>query len=906
MPGGAWAPLHDRIAARLAAAVLHRLQADSPEPGDSARHDGLLRLLGSQFCEKYLPQYPPPPTAATSAGATPPEEVAWLSAAVWQCVDDLGLTRHADYASYKEAVARHFREGLRLQQPRPARGENGHGGASSLDAALSKAVTHLLLRRQSRPKRDGAPQQDTGLTKDALVGRLLPRELRRLVWTLSLQGDRVGGGGSAHAAAVRQALAHGAQTRAAADAGGRAGKTPISALAARVVSNVAARALDERPCPAQGKPVLVTDDEVVLALAELFYIYSGEYHPRHIPLMFPFVAALQPPPAAEDPPLPAAGAALSLLPLWVTFLASHAPAPLAAAACASRVMERLRTADASLYHHLAAATARRAFSSQDVLSRLVAAAPRSSGGGLADAAAAARALVQPEVFVRRWIGTGFVGILAPAAVGLVWDQCALLGWQGVLEEFALVVLLLLTGQIWRSHDFAAVQHTLCSCPAELYTANLAQAWLHLRRGADTADLAALNELEAADDAPGERSAVGGASPVGGASAPLDGREGGGHLGLTAAPRATAATAPGSPPAAGPLSRGTRHTATRQEATAAKSAATPRPALTPRAHVATAGPPRTATAALTAAGSGHWARGYAHGVARLEDLRVWVDSLSLDPFVVGPTAVVTVDVAVHLETHVLSHAERLLRFARDEATDSWVCVDGPARIAGLARGEAAPDNLHDADVHCTVFSDGAQVGLAVLGLYQPMHRRPRRIDWALALGKSHRCLAVPATGPEGGWNITESFGTIWVGAPEHHAAFCLDEAAQAAAVEARCDRPLRVPQHRPPLWLPENLSRVGRKGRELAEAAVACAVTVVGATNLPDNVLACRADVVVVDGATWQPLVAPAAEWSALESGCRTPHFDELSLIVPSSVLARPGALLIVEVSGVTIDDGSAP
>jgi len=773
------------------------------------------------FCERYLSDLPLAPfLGETDATASPAEEDAaasrareagWLSAAAWVCVDELQLTRHADFAAYSAAVDRHYSAALRGQQ------QSGVTDSS----VTAGAVCHLIRQRTLRPgvatmgpesittdagrvaaaAADATPTAadttaETIVTAQVFIGKLLPSAVRSLVWQLALQRQRQEDA-AAHAAHVWQVLAQGVQARAGA---GAAASTPVGALAARAV-----RARVGCLTAAADTPDGRRQAAAVLALAELYYVYSGEYHPRHIPLLFPFVAALLPPNKAAI-----ADAAHALLPAWVTFVATWAPTPAQAAAAATRVLETVAVADPELHRHLATATARGALGSQDVLARLLEQQQQQqqqqqpSVPGAEGAEVTVRAIVQPAAFVRRWMGEGFVGVLAPPAVSYVWDQCALLGVH-VLEEFGMAVLLLLRQQVLRARDYDGVRHALLHCPCELYTANVAAAWLHLRAGLPPGGVPALNELEP------------------------------GIHGLVMQEVATAAADAFSHPGIQP---GLELPVANHRGRSL------------RLRLTTPVPPRSATATFQS--SSGWARGYEHHVFALPDLYVDIPWLSLAPTAaVGPRAQVTAEVSMHVADHVLAHAARPLLFVPD--ADGWACTGkgSPALLAGLAAAaaEVSPLALREAELLVEVYANGRRIGLAEIGLYQPLHRRPRAVDWHAALGRSHRCLAVPSGG---GWEITESFGTVYVGAAPH----------LAPGVWPATPPPALTPYYEPPLWRPTDTVMAGKKGRDLAAAAVCCAVTVPGARWLPDNVLAARVDVIVVSEA-WKPLVSAVSEFAML-------------------------------------------
>ena len=88
-----------------------------------------------------------------------------------------------------------------------------------------------------------------------------------------------------------------------------------------------------------------------------------------------------------------------------------------AVASADRVMEQLGVIDADLSAHLISATSKGGLDYVEFLQKVAV------GGKERSAIEGVQALQSPTIFLRKWIGDAFVGILSEAAAFFAWDQC---------------------------------------------------------------------------------------------------------------------------------------------------------------------------------------------------------------------------------------------------------------------------------------------------------------------------------------------------------------------------------------------------------------------------------------------------------------------------------------------------
>ncbi|CAH1233847.1 ANK2 [Branchiostoma lanceolatum] len=209
-------------------------------------------------------------------------------------------------------------------------------------------------------------------------------------------------------------------------------------------------------------------------------------------------------------------------------------------AIAERVMDRLKQEDRALHRHLVECSLKNvSFDPKDFLVQLIhKEKEQAQAGGKAGqkpVQPSRELLANPLIFVRKWVGEGFVSVLDAQAVLLVWDQASwrggfvsvldaqavLLVWDQafmtdwkhkVLEDFCLVILLLLRDLLMQATDYHTMKGVLllepCRLytadvqrgwvrvlllePCRLYTADVQRGWMHLQQGGLPADLPTLN------------------------------------------------------------------------------------------------------------------------------------------------------------------------------------------------------------------------------------------------------------------------------------------------------------------------------------------------------------------------------------------------------------------------------
>eukprot|EP00050_Salpingoeca_kvevrii_P022141 m.121895 g.121895 ORF g.121895 m.121895 type:complete len:414 (-) comp9613_c0_seq5:157-1398(-) len=206
-------------------------------------------------------------------------------------------------------------------------------------------------------------------------------------------------------------------------------------------------------------------------------LFNGMYLPRHVFLLLPLVSALE----GEDAP-----SLLELAGMFFHLVEAHFPGSSELVAMADRVCRKLESADAEYFAHLVSATQENSAITDKLPSAsLAVAAARAS-----TSQSGAHLLAHPVIFLRKWIGEGFIGTLSMSAARFVWDQCFLLGWH-TLEEFCLIVLALLRERAMEARDYPRIREVLLDDASLLLTRHVVMAWREFRRGCSLLELASL-------------------------------------------------------------------------------------------------------------------------------------------------------------------------------------------------------------------------------------------------------------------------------------------------------------------------------------------------------------------------------------------------------------------------------
>ncbi|KAK2173209.1 hypothetical protein NP493_892g01013 [Ridgeia piscesae] len=155
-------------------------------------------------------------------------------------------------------------------------------------------------------------------------------------------------------------------------------------------------------------------------------------------------------------------------------------------AIAVRVMSRLAELDIELHRHLTRIAQIEALvDSNEFLVHLLQQEKAKSEARLTNSPRARtpqkmskEILADPLVFIRRWIGEGFVSVLDTQATIFIWDQFFLHRWRdlSVIEDLCLTLLLLLKSPFMHATNYTQMKWVFLGEPCLLYTSDIQRAW----------------------------------------------------------------------------------------------------------------------------------------------------------------------------------------------------------------------------------------------------------------------------------------------------------------------------------------------------------------------------------------------------------------------------------------------
>lgn len=95
----------------------------------------------------------------------------------------------------------------------------------------------------------------------------------------------------------------------------------------------------------------------------------------------------------------------------------------------------------------------------------------------------------PLIFIRKWIGEGFVTILDSPAIMWCWDQFMMQGWdKKAIEDLCLALLMLLKYKFLDAKNYLDMKATFFGEPCKLYTNDIIRAWKHLQNEGNLLDI----------------------------------------------------------------------------------------------------------------------------------------------------------------------------------------------------------------------------------------------------------------------------------------------------------------------------------------------------------------------------------------------------------------------------------
>lgn len=544
LPNAPWHVMEDRISQVLAQRV--EKQFLKPE-----RKEALLQILGQDFVDKYLPTakhnpwvLEPPVMVSEDKQKMLRDAQAYLNSQMIKAANDVGyqcLTSRtpvdnppSDYSTFLQHTFSIFKVGLdrELYQqeqeltkqkkhqfktqkkylpkiPVPSQMKPVFSGMSSSTGGSSKkpnsgAMRELAQTVQGNPPPLWGPQSDEMgksilaiLQRDPhkfdhvaerLHGRQLPGSLRAYMWSdVLFKEERRRLKEVVVEKVVRErfakAVARGIQDLKIS----RATNSPINGLIENAVIEIYNKTTSLVPfkSPEHMKETIRT--------LNVIYVYDRSYEPYLIYWLFPLQIAFQ---SLNTDVKDDKGENIIELAMYLDLLNTNCfpnwPTVYAIAECA---LTDIRQADPDFYNHLKMISRLNANPKEFLVQlihqekvkaeRLLQATPES----VKEEEMSVQLLSDPIVFVRRWIGEGFVSILDAPSVMYIWDQCFLQSWRStVIEHFCVALLEMLRQKFMAARDYMEMKQVFLHEPCKLYTIDLQQAWIHLESGHDPAEI----------------------------------------------------------------------------------------------------------------------------------------------------------------------------------------------------------------------------------------------------------------------------------------------------------------------------------------------------------------------------------------------------------------------------------
>ncbi|XP_052800410.1 uncharacterized protein LOC128231514 isoform X2 [Mya arenaria] len=458
-------------------------------------------------------------TTPNPSGNPAPEYSAFLqhSFTVFQTGLDRELFRQEEELTKQKKQQINMERKYQVKIPAPSRLKlSGVSTASSGSVASSKGKPSTAAIKESIHKVDGDPPPLWGAQSDQigksvlailqkdprkfdhvagrLHGRQLPGSLRSYMWSdVLFKEERKRLKEVVVEKVVRERFAK-ALTRGIQDLKiNRSTSSPINGL----IENAVIETYNKTTCLVPYK----TPEHMKEAIRTLnvLYVYDRSYEPYLIHWLFPLQIAFQTQAmdGKDDRGENVIELAMyldllnsSLFPPWPTVFA-----------IAEKVLSTVRQADPDFYNHLKVISRINVkVNPKEFLVHLIheekAKAEqllKSTPGGQREQEMSAELLADPLIFLRRWIGEGFVSVLDAPSVMYIWDQCFMQGWHtGVIENFCIALLELLRHRFMAARDYQGMKEVFLNEGCKLYTVDLQHAWIHLERGNDPADIPYMN------------------------------------------------------------------------------------------------------------------------------------------------------------------------------------------------------------------------------------------------------------------------------------------------------------------------------------------------------------------------------------------------------------------------------
>ncbi|XP_039363697.1 uncharacterized protein LOC120387279 isoform X3 [Mauremys reevesii] len=328
---------------------------------------------------------------------------------------------------------------------------------------------------------------------ERLSGKLLPKTLRQFIWTDKLiKADAKVDKFERITILEREARVKFGRTvehQIAKLKIRSATRSPISGL----IENAVVEKYEKTPCMHS----FATNEQMISETSKtlnVLYVFNGTYEPYLIYWLFPLQMAFkQIMPTAEHP---------YELAMYLHFLHQNLfPSWTEIFAMAEWMMSLLEREDTEFFTHLQQCFRKNfAVDPKDFLVELIV-RERERAQKLYTATdrceqnkyLTKELLASPVIFLRKWMGEGFVSILDFPAVLLIWDQLYMQDWnQKVMENFCLSILMLLKDSLMAANDYPAIREVFLFYGCHLLTADIQRAWIHLQQGGLPSDIPGLS------------------------------------------------------------------------------------------------------------------------------------------------------------------------------------------------------------------------------------------------------------------------------------------------------------------------------------------------------------------------------------------------------------------------------
>ncbi|XP_071497503.1 uncharacterized protein [Diadema antillarum] len=214
----------------------------------------------------------------------------------------------------------------------------------------------------------------------------------------------------------------------------------------------------------------------------VLYVFNRSYQPFFIHWLYPLQLALQ----DRNPTGDKTDDRPYELALQLELLTTHTfPQWSEVLAIAQDVMKIVKTEDPEYHSHLIQCSQTNIkMDPQEFLVHQIYDEKRKASSFTTDVAVDSAAmatgdiLASPLMFLRKWLGEGFVGVCDTLAVLYMWDQCFMNGWSHeVLRDLCLALLMLLRENFMQqAQDYHVMKQIFLSEPSRLYTLDIQKAF----------------------------------------------------------------------------------------------------------------------------------------------------------------------------------------------------------------------------------------------------------------------------------------------------------------------------------------------------------------------------------------------------------------------------------------------